>query len=131
MGERRADSSILQVLIRLQTSSPFGAVEAPRLHCSLSGKVSLEASRMRNDVPRALSRYGFQVDVRDPYSFYLGCVQLVMRERDEFVGVADPRRDGAASGPAKGASSKMASNKAKAARRAAKDTAKTSNETEE
>jgi gamma-glutamyltranspeptidase/glutathione hydrolase len=130
-GSERITSSILQVLIRLQTSSPFGAVEAPRLHCSLSGKVSLEASRMRNDVPRALSRYGFQVDVRDPYSFYLGCVQLVMRERDEFVGVADPRRDGAASGPAKGASSKMASNKAKAARRAAKDTAKTSNETEE
>ena len=74
-------------------------MEAPRLHCSLGGKVSLEASRMRSDLPGALERRRYQLDVRDPYSFYLGCVQLVMRDRKTFIGVADPRRDGAAGGP--------------------------------
>ena len=44
---------------------------------------------------------GFEVDVRDPYSFYMGSVQLVVREREEFVGVADARRDGEARGPRK------------------------------
>ncbi len=37
--------------------------------------------------------------MRDPYSFYMGCVQLVMRTREGLVGIADPRRDGAAAGP--------------------------------
>ena len=54
---------------------------------------------MRDDIPRLLEKRGFQVDLRDPFSFYLGCVQLVMRDRKGFIGVADPRRDGAAGGP--------------------------------
>ena len=41
------------------------------------------------------------IDVREPYSFYLGCVQMVVREGKELIGVADPRRDGAAAGCAK------------------------------
>ena len=55
---------------------------------------------MRSDIPAALERLGFTIDVREPYSFYLGCVQLAMRQGDKFIGVADPRRDGAAGGPA-------------------------------
>jgi gamma-glutamyltranspeptidase/glutathione hydrolase len=39
------------------------------------------------------------VKVRDPYSFYLGCIALVIRGPAEFTGVADPRRDGSAGGP--------------------------------
>jgi gamma-glutamyltranspeptidase/glutathione hydrolase len=54
---------------------------------------------MRNDIPAALEKHGFTVDLRTPYSFYLGCVQLVLHEKDEFIGVADPRRDGSAGGP--------------------------------
>ena len=54
---------------------------------------------MREDIPKLLSNHGFEIDVRDPYSFYLGCVQTVLREKDEFIGVADPRRDGSAMGP--------------------------------
>jgi gamma-glutamyltranspeptidase/glutathione hydrolase len=54
---------------------------------------------MRDDIPTALQKAGFEVDVRDPYSFYLGCVALAMHERGTFTGVADPRRDGAAKGP--------------------------------
>ncbi len=98
-GSERITPSIFQVLIRLLYLTPFAAVDAPRLHCRLDGTVALEASRMRDDIPAALERHGFKVDARDPYSFYMGCVQLVMQEHEEFIGVADPRRDGAAGGP--------------------------------
>jgi gamma-glutamyltranspeptidase/glutathione hydrolase len=100
-GSERITPSIFQVLHRLQTHTPFAAVDAPRLHCSLTGTVSLEAARMRDDIPAALLRYGYQLDIRDPYSFYMGCVQLVLREGEEFTGVADPRRDGSARGPSR------------------------------
>ncbi len=101
-GSERIVSAILQVLLRLERgATPFDAVEAPRLHASVRGKVSLEASRMRNDIPPLLEKHGFDIDRRDPYSFYLGCVQLVLRGRyGELMGVADPRRDGSAGGPA-------------------------------
>jgi gamma-glutamyltranspeptidase/glutathione hydrolase len=100
-GSERIVSAILQVLLRLERgATPFEAVESPRLHCSVEGKVSLEATRMRDDIPRLLAQHGFAIDARDPYSFYLGCVQLVLRENGQFLGVADPRRDGSAAGPA-------------------------------
>jgi len=98
-GSERIVSSILQVLLRLGRQSAYEAVDAPRLHCSLEGKVSLEAARMRDDIPKLLEKHGFLIDEREPYSFYLGCVQLVMREGNEFLGVADPRRDGSSGGP--------------------------------
>lgn len=98
-GSERIVTSVLQVLLRLITHSPFEAVDAPRLHCNTAGRVSLETARFRDDIPRVLAQYGFEIDERDPYSFYLGCVQLVMRDRYGFIGVADPRRDGSASGP--------------------------------
>jgi gamma-glutamyltranspeptidase/glutathione hydrolase len=80
-GSERITPSILQVLLRLQYLTPLAAVDAA-------------------DIPRVLEEHGYEVDIRDPYSFYLGCVQLVLREKGEFIGVADPRRDGSASGPA-------------------------------
>jgi gamma-glutamyltranspeptidase/glutathione hydrolase len=99
-GSERIVSCILQVLLRLERgATPFNAVEAPRLHCSIAGKVSMEGTRMRDDIPPLLKKYGFTVDIRDPYSFYLGSVQLVMSQKKGFIGVADPRRDGSAGGP--------------------------------
>jgi len=98
-GSDRIISAIAQVLLRLAKQSPWDAVEAPRLHASATGRVSLEISRFRDDVPRELARRGFEIDARDDFSFYLGCVQLVLRDRRGFVGVADPRRDGSAAGP--------------------------------
>ena len=100
-GSERIVSATAQVFLRLLRQLPFEAVDAPRLHCSLDGTVSLEASRMRSDIPEALEKHGFTIDMREPYSFYLGCVQLAMRQGDKFIGVADPRRDGAAGGPGK------------------------------
>lgn len=98
-GSERITSAIMQVLLRLNYQSPYDAVSAPRLHCSIGGRVSMEASRMRDDIPHLLEKHGYNVDMRDPYSFYLGCVQLVVHEGEEFIGVADPRRDGSAGGP--------------------------------
>jgi gamma-glutamyltranspeptidase/glutathione hydrolase len=99
-GSERIVSAILQVVLRLRRgATPFDAVVAPRMHCSIEGKVSLEATRMRSDIPEILEKHGFRIDVRDPHSFYLGCVQLVLNEGGELIGVADPRRDGAAMGP--------------------------------
>jgi gamma-glutamyltranspeptidase/glutathione hydrolase len=100
-GSERIVSSVLQVLLRIiGGTSPFDAVDAPRLHCAFNRRVSLEASRMRDDIPALLERRGFEIDPRDPYSFYLGCVALIVRERGGLLtGVADPRRDGSASGP--------------------------------
>jgi gamma-glutamyltranspeptidase/glutathione hydrolase len=98
-GSERIASAILQVLLRLKYQSPFDAVAAPRIHCSYDGKVSLEAAYMRDDIPSELASRGFEIDVREPMSFYLGCIQLVLKESEDFIGVADPRRDGAAAGP--------------------------------
>ena len=99
-GSERIAPAILQVLVRLARLSPLAAVEAPRLHCSLGGVVSLEAPRMSSEIADALVRRGFELDRREAYAFYLGCVQLVLRRDGTFTGVADPRRDGAAAGPA-------------------------------
>ena len=98
-GSERIPPTILQVLLRLRRSSPLTAVDAPRIHCSLEGVVSAEASRIPTDVLDALSRAGFELNRREPYSFYMGCVQMVMADGDRLVGVADPRRDGAAASP--------------------------------
>jgi gamma-glutamyltranspeptidase/glutathione hydrolase len=100
-GSERITSAILQVLLRLDFQSPFDAVAAPRLHCSYNGKVSLEAAYMRDDIPEMLSSRGFQINIREPMSFYLGSIQMVLKEGNELIGVADPRRDGSASGPKK------------------------------
>ncbi|BCS95119.1 gamma-glutamyltranspeptidase [Desulfoluna limicola] len=99
-GSERIVSAVLQVLLRLRRGdAPYNAVEAPRMHASIGGKVSMEGTRMRNDIIPMLSRHGFEVQLRDPYSFYLGCIQMVMQTEDGFLGVADPRRDGSAEGP--------------------------------
>lgn len=98
-GSDRITPSILQVMLRLSRQSPLDAVDSPRLHCDIDGRVSLEASRMRDDIPAHLEKHGFTLDVRDPYSFYLGCIQMVLYQNNVFTGVADPRRDGSAGGP--------------------------------
>jgi gamma-glutamyltranspeptidase/glutathione hydrolase len=98
-GSERIISTIAQVLIRLSKQSPFDAVAAPRMHCSYDGKVSLEAAHMRNDILTLLEQHGFTIDVREPMSFYLGCVQMVLNDNGSYIGVADPRRDGSAGGP--------------------------------
>jgi hypothetical protein len=50
--------AVAQVLIRLAHQSPFNTVSAPRMHCSFSGKVSLEAACFRNDILPRLKNTG-------------------------------------------------------------------------
>ncbi len=98
-GSQRITSSIFQVLLRIRQGTPLDAVDAPRFHCGSESKVSLEADRISDSIIEAFADAGYEIDRRDPYSFYLGCVSLVIREGKDFTGVADPRRDGAAIGP--------------------------------
>jgi gamma-glutamyltranspeptidase/glutathione hydrolase len=98
-GSERIVSTLAQVIIRLAHQSPFDAVAAPRMHCSFNRKISLEAAYLRDDIPVFLEKHGYVIDVREPLSFYLGCVQMVLNDNDDFIGVADPRRDGSAGGP--------------------------------
>jgi gamma-glutamyltranspeptidase/glutathione hydrolase len=76
------------------------AMRAPRIHCSLGGRVSLEANRFAESLAPFFEHKGFRVDPREDYSFYLGCIQAVLRRHDGkgFQGVADVRRDGTALG---------------------------------
>jgi gamma-glutamyltranspeptidase/glutathione hydrolase len=76
------------------------AMRAPRIHCSLGGRVSLEANRFAESLAPFFKHKGFRVDPREDYSFYLGCIQGVLRRHDGkgFQGVADVRRDGTALG---------------------------------
>ncbi len=54
-GSERIVTAILQVLLRLGSHTPYEAVDAPRLHATLEGKVALEASRFRDDIPPLLA----------------------------------------------------------------------------
>jgi gamma-glutamyltranspeptidase/glutathione hydrolase len=101
-GSERIFSTLAQVLLHMidRNFSLDKAVEAPRMHCSLGGRISLEADRFSPDLIEFLAGKGYRMDLREPYSFYLGCVQAVLKRISGpgFQGVADVRRDGTARG---------------------------------
>ncbi len=101
-GSERIISTITQVLIHvIDRNLPIDqAIKAPRMHCSLGGRVSLEADRFPPAVLELLKKKGYRLDLRQPFSFYLGCVQAVLKRQKGkgFQGVADIRRDGTARG---------------------------------
>lgn len=103
-GSERIFSAVTQFLSGVIDGSATiaAAMEAPRLHCSIGGRIDLERARFPADVPAHLGRLGYEVREREPYAFYLGCIQAVLRRQtgDGFQGVADVRRDGTAAGPA-------------------------------
>ncbi|MFC1569651.1 gamma-glutamyltransferase family protein [bacterium] len=76
------------------------AVNAPRIHCSLGGRVSLEVNRFAQSLVPFFKHKGFRIDEREDFSFYLGSIQCVLKRSDNqgFQGVADTRRDGTAGG---------------------------------
>jgi gamma-glutamyltranspeptidase/glutathione hydrolase len=84
-GSERIFSAVTQFLVNvLDGSAPIDqATDEPRIHCSIGGKLHYEVGRM------------------EPYAFYLGCVQAVLRRQtgSGFQGASDPRRDGTAAGP--------------------------------
>jgi gamma-glutamyltranspeptidase / glutathione hydrolase len=98
-GSERMISGIFMVLARLERQTPFEAVAAPRMHVSPEGDLFLEAGRATPAVLSAITRAGYRLIEWEPWAFQAGGLHLAVRDGERFVGVADPRRDGAAAGP--------------------------------
>lgn len=101
-GSERIFSAIAQFLMHIiDENQPIcEAMRAPRLHCSLGGRVSLEAERFPEDFVSVFEEKGYRIDEREPFSFYLGAIHAVIKKQDGtgFQGVAEVRRDGSAQG---------------------------------
>jgi gamma-glutamyltranspeptidase/glutathione hydrolase len=101
-GSERIISTLAQFLLRVvdRDFSIDKAVEAPRIHCSLGGRISLEAERFSPGLIDFLKNKGYRLDLHEPYAFYLGCIQAVLKRQTNngFQGIADVRRDGTARG---------------------------------
>ena len=103
-GSERISTTLAQVITRMIDSGQdlAEAIDGPRIHAAISGKVALEKRSYRPEIIDPLARAGFSVKSRGAYSFYIGCVQAVElpeSEGEDFKGVSDPRRDGNAGGP--------------------------------
>jgi len=101
-GSERSLSAMAQFIERIvnKNENMNLAMRAPRLHCSLGGKVSLEAERFDQDLIHSLEKRGYRMDPRSPYSFYMGAIHAVLKKytNQGFQGVAEVRRDGTAAG---------------------------------
>lgn len=101
-GSERIYSSVAQFLTNMldKGESMDRAIEKPRLHCSLGGKVSIEANRFNPEIVSYLEGMGYQIDRKSDYDFYFGAIHSVMKclTREGFQGAAEVRRDGAAGG---------------------------------
>ncbi|MFP4548687.1 MAG: gamma-glutamyltransferase family protein [Fidelibacterota bacterium] len=99
-GSERIVSTLLLFLLRItdHNYSIDKAMKAPRLHCSLGGKVSLEAGRFSRDVISYLRKQEYRIEEKEDFAFYLGCIQAVLKRQsgEGFQGIADVRRDGTA-----------------------------------
>jgi gamma-glutamyltranspeptidase/glutathione hydrolase len=97
-GSERIVPTLLLFLLRIidRNYSIDEAMKGPRIHCSLGGKVSLEAGRFSEGLIQYLKDNEYRIDRREDYSFYLGCIQAVIKKQSGkgFQGVADIRRDG-------------------------------------
>ncbi len=103
-GSERIATALAQVITRVVDGGMalHEAIEAPRLHASKVGTILIEKKRFDPAIIGALEGAGFELTKRGAYSFYLGCIQAIqmpLAQREVFVGVADPRRDGSARGP--------------------------------
>jgi gamma-glutamyltranspeptidase/glutathione hydrolase len=101
-GSERIISILAQFLLHVIDGnlSIEKAMKAPRLHCSLGGRISLEADRFSPGLLEFLKKKGYRVDSREPFAFYLGCIQAVLKRHTGkgFQGIADVRREGTAKG---------------------------------
>ena len=101
-GSERIFSSITQFLLHVidQHQPISDAMMAPRLHCSLGGRVSLEADRFPHELLHHFQEKGYRIDKRPSFSFYLGAIHAVLKKQtgSGFQGVAEKRRDGIAGG---------------------------------
>lgn len=100
-GSRRITSAILHVISRVIDGgiSLEEAVGLPRVHGLLSRKVHVERPAATEPLLRHLEKRFQKVVIKAPHSYSMGAVQAIRSGNDRtLVGVADPRRDGAAAG---------------------------------
>jgi gamma-glutamyltranspeptidase/glutathione hydrolase len=101
-GSERIYSTLGQFLVRVidGSDSICRAMTEPRFHCSIGGTLSLEAERFDAAVVDHLRQLGYRLKEREPFAFYHGCVQAVLKRQSSpgFEAVADVRRDGTAAG---------------------------------
>ena len=101
-GSERTFSTLAQFLLHIidENMTPYQAMLAPRIHCSLGRRVSLEAERFPAELLDSFREKGYRLDSREPYAFYLGAVHAVIKcgKGAGFEGVAEIRRDGTAQG---------------------------------
>ena len=76
------------------------AIVRPRFHCSIGGTVSIEQGGFRSEIIDFLKEMGYDISIKDRYSFYHGAIHAVMKlqTHNGFQGVAEVRRDGIAEG---------------------------------
>ena len=98
-GSERMASAIFTTWLHLRSRSPFESVAAPRLHATPESLCLVEGDRVDPAHQAALEREGFELERLDEYAFKMGGLHLALRNGDTYVGVADPRRDGAAFAP--------------------------------
>ena len=101
-GSERIFSAMSQFLSHVvDGDQPISeAMLRPRMHCSVGGKLSLEAERFEPGIIDYLEKVGYKIDPREPYAFYLGAIHAVLKSQttSQFQGVAEIRRDGTAAG---------------------------------
>ncbi len=101
-GSERSISALTQFLIHIvdQGESLLEAMKAPRLHCSLGGKISIEGDGFDNELIEFFKQKNYRLDLRNRFSFYLGAIHAVTKKINGpgFQGVAEIRRDGTTAG---------------------------------
>ncbi|AFS81381.1 gamma-glutamyltransferase [Candidatus Nitrosopumilus koreensis AR1] len=101
-GSQRIFSTITQFLSRIIDGNlPMSdAIKRPRFHCSIGGTVSIEDGGFRDEIVQYLKDMGYQISVKERYSFYHGAIHATMKLQSQqgFHGVAEVRRDGTAEG---------------------------------
>lgn len=100
-GSRRITSAILQVISSVvdRGISLEEAVCSPRIHGLLSRKVYIEKPAVTEPLLKRLKKRFHRIKIRTPHSYSMGAVQAIQfREDGTLIGMADPRRDGAAVG---------------------------------
>ena len=101
-GSQRIFSTITQFLSRIIDGDlPMSeAIVRPRFHCSIGGTVSIEQGGFRSEIIDFLKETGYEISIKNRYSFYHGAIHAVMKLQTQsgFQGVAEVRRDGTAEG---------------------------------
>ena len=102
-GSARIFSTLSHFISRvIDHSNPIDqAMEKPRIHCAVDGKISLEADDSLVEIIKHLKKMGYKIDIRERYSFFLGAIHAVLKRQTGdggFQGVAEVRRDGTAEG---------------------------------